>query len=108
MLDPLKGIGVIRAFGMEAHFRSLLHTRVSDNLKVKVKLTQCIELDAMHCGPEEKTTQNKKPSNHSLSHKRVSGASERVNGPASGPALQSVFVVVLAHCARETCDLHKE
>ena len=29
---------------------------------------------------------------------RVSGASERANGRASGPVLQSVFLVDLAHC----------
>ena len=30
---------------------------------------------------------------------KVSGASERANGRASGPVLQSVFLVLLAHCA---------
>ena len=28
----------------------------------------------------------------------MSGASERANGRASGPVLQSVFLVILAHC----------
>ena len=31
---------------------------------------------------------------------RVSGVSERANGQASGPVLQSVFLVVLAHCVQ--------
>ena len=34
--------------------------------------------------------------------KRVSGASGRANGPASGPVLQSVFLVILAHSVLET------
>ena len=34
---------------------------------------------------------------------RVSSASERVNGPASGPVLQSVFLAVLAHSATFPC-----
>ena len=32
---------------------------------------------------------------------RVSGASKRANGRASGPVLQSVFLVVLAHYLEE-------
>ena len=32
----------------------------------------------------------------------MSSASERANGPASGPVLQSVFLVVLAHSAGVT------
>ena len=32
----------------------------------------------------------------------VSGASERANGQASGPVLQSVFLVVLAQSAKES------
>ena len=32
----------------------------------------------------------------------VSGASERANGRASGPVLQSVFLVVLAHSGEES------
>ena len=55
--------------------------------------------------------------NHSLSHKHESeqseqasraeqatergGASERANGRASGQVLQSVFLVILAHSAKE-------
>ena len=31
----------------------------------------------------------------------MSGASERANGQASGPVLQSVFLVILDHSARE-------
>ena len=33
--------------------------------------------------------------------KRVSGTSKRANGRTSGPVLQSVFVIILAHSALE-------
>ena len=42
-------------------------------------------------------------SEQSGASERVSGASERANGRASGPVLQSVFLVVPAHCASVTC-----
>ena len=63
----------------------------------------------------KKKTQIKSPLNHSLSYKRgserseraqrsaqakrVSGASKRANGRASGPVLQSVLLVILAQSA---------
>ena len=38
-------------------------------------------------------------SEQSGASERVSGASERANGQASGPVLQSVFLVILPHSA---------
>ena len=75
-----------------------------------------------HYGPKWKKSRKKKPSNHSLSHEWgseqtsehsgarerskhggesewVSGVSERANGWASGPVLQSGFFFILAHSA---------
>ena len=42
-------------------------------------------------------SEGREQSEQSGASERVSGASERANGRASGPVLQSVFLVVLAH-----------
>ena len=43
-------------------------------------------------------SEGRERSEQSGASKRVSGASERANGRASGPVLTSVFLVILAHC----------
>ena len=40
----------------------------------------------------------REPSKQQKASKLVNGLSELANGRASGPVLQSVFLIVLAHC----------
>ena len=51
------------------------------------------------CGASERVSAGERAIEASRAEQaqRVNGASERANGRASGPVLQSVFLVVLAH-----------